>query len=129
VSLVSANLITHVHWTARDSEESRQFFGYFRIATRDVGATIGVGVYAIPGGLGGEKLVHSFYAHTRHPDWAEEITRDLILETVREIQEDRGARFVVDYFPERFPARAAEAGHAPLPEEWLTNGRPEDDVI
>jgi hypothetical protein len=108
VSLTTADLRTIVTVVAKDTEDGIEYLTSFRLVTRDVGETIGVGVYL------GNELIHSFYAHTRHPDLAQEITRDLIFETVDELRKDRGARWVSDYFPDRFPDFVYEHGHNPL---------------
>jgi hypothetical protein len=117
MSLTSATLHTVVAVGARDTEDGIEHRGNFRVVTKDVGATIGVGVYSI------ETLVHSFYAHTRYADRACEITRDLIFETIDEIRRDRGARFIFESFAERFAAIAYERGHDPLDPQELA---PED---
>ncbi|MFE0472682.1 hypothetical protein ACFW2V_13805 [Streptomyces sp. NPDC058947] len=117
MNLTATALVTLVAVTVKDTVDGVAHHGSFRVVTKDVGATIGVGVYLQ------QELIHSFYAHTRHPDRAEEITRDLIHETVEEIRQDRGARWVFEYFADRFRATVHERGHNPLdPSELRAEG-------
>lgn len=105
MSLTTATLHTIIAVGVKDTEDGIEHRGNFRVVTKDVGATIGVGVYR------GEELIHSFYAHTRYSDRAREIARELIFETLDELRKDRGARWVFEYFPDRFPAFVYEHGH------------------
>jgi hypothetical protein len=122
--LVTAKLLPLVIWTAKDHAYGREARGAYRIATKDVGATIGVGVYEFYADCSGE-LIHSFYAHTSHASYAEDIARELILEAVKFIQHASGAGYVIPRFPEVFPQIVRDADHRDLPAEWLTEGRPE----
>lgn len=113
MSLTRTEMHTIVSVAVADSEAGPHHYGDFRVVARDIGATVGVGVYR------GEKLVHSFCAHTRYVDRAEEIARDLIHESVEEVRRDRGVRHVFEYFAERFKAIAHERGHEPLDPQEL----------
>lgn len=113
--LSSASLHAVVRWTSRDYPGGETYSGSYDVITKDVGATIGVGVYS------GKRLIHSFYAHTRHEDYAAEIARDLIRDAVDRIQDDMGARSVAIQFPRVFPTLVLQAGHNELDPSHLTD--------
>lgn len=105
--LSTATLATVVRWTAQDFAAGAVHSGSYDIVTKDLGGTIGVGVYD------GDTLIHSFYAQTRHDDYAQTITKDLIADAVDELA-DTGARFVAQKFPAHFRSFVYDAGHADL---------------
>lgn len=112
--LTDTALMTMVTWQARNAPDDTPYQGCYRIVTKDVGATIGVGVYT------GKTLIHSFYAHTSHTSYAREITQQLIGETVKAIQQAHGAEYVAAFFPYEFPTVTRNNNHRDLPAEDLT---------
>jgi hypothetical protein len=112
--LTTTTLHTVVRWVASDYD-GETYQGSYDVVTKDVGATIGVGVYS------GEKLIHSFYAHTRYGFTAAEIARDLIANTVERIRDDMGAKSVAVQFWRVFPTLVRQAGHNELDPVLLTD--------
>lgn len=109
-NLTSAELVTLVRVSVRDEEGEPPYVASFHVVTKDIGATIGAAVY-----FEGE-LVHAFHAHTRYPNRAEEIVRDLLHETADDVRREYGARSVARYHhvADRFKAITREHGHKPL---------------
>lgn len=117
MSYVRTQLATVVRWEARDQPGGQVFTGTYDVVTRDIGGTIGVDVYTD----GGDTLIRSFYAHTRHVDTARDIARDIIQDTVARIRADYGARNIAREFAETFPRVVYEAGYNDLDPSHLSN--------
>lgn len=121
--MTKVELATVVRWaaeTTRPGRPTRPFSGEYDIVLKDVGATIGVGVYW------GETLVHAFYAHTRYESRAAETARELVARAIESIVANEGAMAVMYKFPHVFPGVVAAAGHRPLNSELLTGGSDDD---